>query len=93
MDYFLEDAYNNKKRVQRVIGGVLCYRRSVDLIVLPALGYIASEQASATKSTKKKCEQLLDYIATNDNAKIRYYASNMVLKFHLYAYYHSETQA
>ena len=59
-----------KKLVQQIIGGVLYYGRAVDLTVLPALSSIESEQASATEKTEKKCTQLLDYLATHDNARI-----------------------
>ena len=69
------------------------YRRAVDLTVLPALSSIASEQASATNNTERKCEKLLDYLATHDNAKIRYCASDMLLKIHSDASYLSETLA
>ena len=44
---------NKEKRVQKVIGGVLQYRRAVDLTVLFALSSIASEQASAAENTEK----------------------------------------
>ena len=67
--------------------------RAVDLTVLPALSSIASEQASATKNTKKKVEQLLDYLATHPKAKVRYYASDMILNIHSDASYLSETRA
>ena len=75
------------------MGGVLYYGRVVDLTVLPALSSIASEQASATEKNEKKCTQLLDYLATHDNARIRYHASDMVLKIYSDASYNSETNA
>ena len=81
-----------KKRVQQFIAGVLYYRRSADLTVLPAISSIASEQTSATGSIDKKCAQLLDYLATHVNPKIQYYASYMVLNIHSDASYLSETQ-
>ena len=76
-----------KKMVQQIIGGVLYYKRAVDLTVLPALSSIASEQASATENTDKKSTQLFDYLATHDNARIRYHASDMVLNIHSDASY------
>ena len=79
--------------VQQIIGGFLYYGRAVDLTVLPALSSIASEQASATENTEKKCAQLLDYLATHDNARIRYHASDMVLNIHSDASYLSEKRA
>ena len=65
----------------------------MDLTVLPALSAIASEQASATENTEKKCTQLLDYLATHDNARICYHASDMVLNIHSDASYLSEKNA
>ena len=47
-----------KKLVQQIIGGVLYYKRAVYLTVLTALSSIASEKASATENTEKKCTQL-----------------------------------
>ena len=69
------------------------YRRAVNLTVLPALSSISREQTSATENTEKKCAQLLDYLATHDNARIRYHASDMVLNIHSDASYLSETRA
>ena len=65
----------------------------MDLTVLPALSSIASEQASATENTEQKCTQLLDYLATHNNARIRYHASDMVLNIHSDVSYLSETNA
>ena len=48
------------KVVQQIVGGVLYYGRVLDNAVLPGLSSIASEQASATETTKKKLQQPLD---------------------------------
>jgi hypothetical protein len=40
-----------------------------------------------------KCIQLLDYLASNSEAKVRYYASNMIMSIHSDASYLSETGA
>ena len=56
------------KAIQQVVGGVLYYARAVDSTVLPALSSIASEQASATKTTEKKATKLLNYLATHSKA-------------------------
>ena len=81
------------KRVQRVIGGIIYYAHTVDIMVLPALGTIACEYSQATKSTEKKMSRLLDYLATKPSAKIRFYASGMVLNIHSDASYLSEPWA
>jgi hypothetical protein len=47
-----------------------------------ALSTIASKQAKGTKSTMKKCKQLLDYLATHPNATVQFHASDMILSIH-----------
>ena len=81
------------KVVQQVVGGLLYYARAVDLTILPALSAIASEQTKATEATEARVDQLLDYVATKPNAKVRYHASDMILNIHSDASYLSETQA
>ena len=81
------------KRIQRVVGGVLYYAKAVDLTTLPGLSSIASEQAQATEQTEMKVQQLLDYLATRPEARVRYYRSNMVLNIHSDASYLSELRA
>ena len=68
----------NKKRkkvVQQVIGTCLYYARAVDCTILPAISSIASTQAKAVEETERRVKQLLDYLATLPNAKVRFYAS------------------
>jgi aminoglycoside/choline kinase family phosphotransferase len=48
--------------------------------MLCALNEIETAQAAPTETTAQKCTQILDYAATHPIAKIRYYASNMILK-------------
>jgi hypothetical protein len=81
------------KHVQRVIGSILYYARAVDLTVLMALSTIASEQAKGTESTMAKTKQLLDYLATNPDATIRFHASDMILNIHSDASYLSAANA
>jgi hypothetical protein len=81
------------KRVQKIVGSILYYARAVDMTVLMALNSIAVEQTTATEKTMKKCHQLLDYLATNSEAKVRFYASAMVLNIHSDASYLSESKA
>ena len=47
--------------------------------MLPALSDISITQAKPTKFTEKEMHMLMDYCATYPNAKIRYYASEMIL--------------
>ena len=79
--------------IQQVVGYVLYYLRPVDFTVLKTLSSIASEQTLATENTKKKVTQLLDYLATKPNVKIRFYAFGMIKNIHLDALYLSESQA
>jgi hypothetical protein len=81
------------KRVQQILGSILYYARSVDMTVLMALSSIAVEQTKATEKTLGRCIQLLDYLASNSEAKVRYHASDMVMNIHSDASYLSETKA
>jgi hypothetical protein len=63
------------------------------MTVLMALSSIAVEQTKATEKTLGRCIQLLDYLASNSEAKVRYHASDMVMNIHSDALYLSETKA
>jgi hypothetical protein len=43
---------------------------------------IATDQTKATGKTKGATNQLLDYLATQPDATIRYHASDMILHIH-----------
>jgi hypothetical protein len=81
------------ERVQQIVGSILYYARAVDMTVLMALSAIAVEQTKATTRTLGKCMQLFDYLASNSEAKVRVYASNMIMNLHSDASYLSETGA
>jgi hypothetical protein len=68
--------------IQKVTGSVLNYARAVDPTVLMSLNYIATEQTKATEKMQAATNQMLDYLATHPDAKIRYHASDMVLHIH-----------
>jgi hypothetical protein len=80
-------------RIQQIVGTLLYYAVSVDPTLLVALGAISSTQAQATQLTQDECLWVLDYIASNPDAVIRYHASDMVLYLHSDASYLSETRA
>ncbi len=64
------------------------YPCAVDLTVLMALSTIASEQLKGTDNTiMLTTKQLLDYLATNPNAMVRFRASDMILNIHSNASY------
>jgi hypothetical protein len=47
-----------------------------------ALSKIACEQSKGTENTMLKIKQLLDYLAMNPNARVRFHASDMILNIH-----------
>jgi hypothetical protein len=82
-----------KTYVQEVIETFLYYTRCVDASMLPALGTLATQQASPTKNTMKKIKQFLDFAAMHSDAVVTYHASNMVLAGHIDASYLSKSNA
>ena len=60
---------------------------SVDMSILMALSTIASKQKKGTEKTLEKCAQLLDYLASNSDAMVCYYASDMVMNIYSNALY------
>ena len=63
------------------------------MTVLMALSKIAVVQTTATEKTTIKFIQLLDYLASNADAKVRFHASNMIMNMHSNASYFSETKS
>ena len=58
-----------------------------------SLSSIALEQTKATEKTHSRCLQLLDYFASNPDAKIRFHAFNMIMNIHSDASYLSKPNA
>jgi len=81
------------KLIQQIIGIIIYYARAVDMTVLAALSTIAIGQTKAKKRTMERCIQLLDYMASNQDAKVRFHALDMVMKIHSDALYLSESGA
>eukprot|EP00804_Cyclotella_cryptica_P028165 CCRYP_011030-RA/>CCRYP_011030-RA protein AED:0.16 eAED:0.16 QI:0/0/0/1/0.25/0/5/0/1115 len=75
------------KHIQQIVGSFLYYSRATDPTISHALSELATQQSHATENTLKRCNRFLDYIATNPAARIRYYASDMVLNVHSDASY------
>ncbi len=61
------------KQVQKIVGSILYYARAVDLTVLMVLSTIVSEQTKGTEQTLEKVYQVLDYLASHPNAKVRFH--------------------
>eukprot|EP00804_Cyclotella_cryptica_P009376 CCRYP_018078-RH/>CCRYP_018078-RH protein AED:0.35 eAED:0.35 QI:0/0/0/1/0/0/2/0/435 len=82
-----------KKFIQQVCGKFLFLGRAVDPTLLCPISVIASQSSKPTVETLKQTKQLLDYIATQDEAVLTYNASDMVLAIHSDASYLSEPAA
>ena len=82
-----------KLRVQKVVGSFMYYGRALDMTILAALIKFSGEQINSTENTMKKVEKLLEYMATNTDAVIRYYASAMILNVHSDASYMAASKA
>jgi hypothetical protein len=78
------------KEIQPVIPSILYYAHVINTTVLMALSSIAIEQTKGATSTMEKAKQLLDYLATNPNATMRFKASDMIMNVHLDALYLSK---
>ena len=74
-----------KNFIQEVTGTFLYYTRAIDATMLPALGSIATQQASTTKNNMKKVKHFLDYTASHPDDIITYRASDMALATHIHA--------
>ena len=74
-------------KIQQIVGSILYYAQAVDSTVLMALSSIASEQTKATEKTHSRCHQLLDYLASNPDATIRFHKSDMIMNIHSDASY------
>ena len=81
------------KSVQKIVGSILYYARAVDMTVLMSLSTIASEQTKGTERTMEKALQVLDYLATHPDAKVRFRASDMILNIHSDASYLTEPKS
>jgi hypothetical protein len=57
------------------------------MTVFMALSSIAMEQTKATDRTIERCMQLLDYLASNNPAKVKFHASDMIMNIHSDALY------
>jgi hypothetical protein len=71
-----------KKFIQQVCGKFLFLGRAVDPTLLCPISAIASHSSKPTVDTLQHTKQLLDYIATQDDAVLTYNASDMVLTIH-----------
>ena len=61
--------------MQKAVGIKSYYAAALDNTALMALNNLAAAQATAKQLTEDSLCQLLDYLVTNHNTKIRYYES------------------
>ncbi len=82
-----------KKFIQQVTGTFMYLARAVDPTILTTLSTIASQQAAPTEQTMERTKQLLDYLASQEDAVITYQASPMHLAAHRDVEYLNEPEA
>ena len=82
-----------KKFVQQVCGKLLFLGRAVDSTLLCPISAIAAQAATPTTDTLEQTIQLLDYLASQEEAVLTYRASDMQLAAHSDASYLSEPKA
>eukprot|EP00957_Ditylum_brightwellii_P083734 6364394-Ditylum_brightwellii.AAC.1 len=59
----------------------------MDLMLLPALNAIASQQSAPMEATLKEMDHLLNYLATYPNTTVSFHESNIILYIHSDAAY------
>ena len=67
------------KYIQKAVGAISYYVSAQDNTVLIVLNDLSAARTKAKQSMKDSLEQLLDYLATHPNAKIRHCKSPMIL--------------
>ena len=82
-----------KKFIQQVCGKFLFLGRAVDSTLLCPISAIASQSSAPTEDTLEQTIQLLDYLATQEEAVLTFTAGDMVLAAHSDASYLSEPKA
>jgi hypothetical protein len=82
-----------KKRIQQIVGVLLYYARAVDPTIIVRVSKLSSEIATATVSTLKAAERVLQYAATNPRAEVTYHKSEMKLTAYSDASYLTERNA
>ena len=82
-----------KRFIQQVCGKLLFYGRAVDSTLLTPISAIAAQQANPTETTMAQAKQLLDYVASQEEAVLTFSASEMKLAVHSDAGYLNEPSA
>ncbi len=71
-----------KRFIQQVCGKFLFLGRAVDSTLLCPISTIASQSSKLTENTMQQTLQLLNYLATQEDAVLSFHKSNMVLAVH-----------
>ena len=82
-----------KRFIQQVCGKFLFLGRAVDSTLLCPISAIASQSSKPTTDTMQQILQLLNYLATQEDAVFSYHTSEMVAAVHSNASYLSEPKA
>ncbi len=82
-----------KQFIQQVCGKFLFLGRAVDSTLLCPIRAIASQSSKPTEDMMQQTLQLLDYLATQEDAILFYHTSDMVLAVHSNASYLSKPKA
>ena len=82
-----------KKFIQKVCGKFLFYGRAVDSTVLTPISATVSQSANPTKETLAHTNQLLNCLATQEDAVLTYNRSKMIMAVHSNASYLCEPKA
>jgi hypothetical protein len=82
-----------KRFIQQVCGKLLFLGKAVDSTLLCPISAIAFQSSTLTTDTMQQTFQLLNYLATQEDAVLSYHASDMVLAVHSNASYLSELKA
>ncbi len=82
-----------KHFIQQVCSKLLFLGRAVDSTLLCPIRAIASQSSKLTTDMMQQTLQLLDYLATQEEAVLSYHASDMVLAVHSNASYLSKPKA
>ena len=84
---------HRKKKIERIVGKFLYNGYAVDVTILNAPRNIELQQSTVIVNTKQRCDILLDYLHTNPNMVVHFYASDMILNVHSEASYLSTPKA
>ncbi len=76
-----------KRFIQQVCGKYLFLGRVVDSTLLCSISATASQSSKPHEDTMQQTLQLLNYLAMQDDARLSYHASDMVLTVHSNASY------